>query len=63
MGTLVVGLPGNERELDALLRRCKQRCGSGGSRQQRVLFIQGDHRAALKSLLEGDGHRVKLAGS
>ncbi len=61
-GTLVVGLPGSDADLDAVLKRCKQRIGTGGTRQERVLVIQGDHREKLKALLEGDGHRVKLAG-
>lgn len=61
-GTLVVGLPGTEAELDAVLKRCKQRIGAGGTRQGRVLVIQGDHREKLRTLLEAEGHRVKLAG-
>jgi len=61
-GTLVVGLPGSEADLDAVLKRCKQRIGTGGTRQERVLVIQGDHREKLKALLEADGHKVKLAG-
>jgi translation initiation factor 1 (eIF-1/SUI1) len=61
-GTLVVGLPGSEAELDAALKRYKQRIGTGGTRQERVLVMQGDHREKLKGLLEADGHRVKLAG-
>ena len=61
-GTLVVGLPGSEADLDAVLKRCKQRIGTGGTRQARVLVIQGDHREKLKALLEADGHQVKLAG-
>ena len=61
-GTLVVGLPGSEADLDAVLKRCKKRIGTGGTRQERVLVIQGDHRDKLKALLEADGHKVKLAG-
>jgi translation initiation factor 1 len=61
-GTLVVGLPGSEADLDTLLRRCKQRIGTGGTRQGRILVIQGDHRETLLQLLESEGHRVKLAG-
>ena len=60
--TLVVGLPGTEAELDAALSRYKQRIGTGGSRQGRVLLVQGDHREKLRALLEADGHAVKLAG-
>ncbi len=61
-GTLVVGLPGSDSELDAILKRCKQRIGAGGTRQGRVLLVQGDHRDKLQALLEAEGHRVKLAG-
>ncbi len=61
-GTLVVGLPGSEAELDATLKRCKRRLGTGGTRQGRVLVIQGDQREKLLALLKADGHRVKLAG-
>ena len=59
---MVVGLPGSDSELDAILKRCKQRIGAGGTRQGRVLLIQGDHRDKLQALLEAEGHRVKLAG-
>ena len=61
-GTLIVGLPGSDSELDAILKRCKQRIGAGGTRQGRVLLVQGDHRDKLQALLEAEGHRVKLAG-
>ena len=46
----------------ALLKRCKRQLGTGGTRQDRVLVIQGDHRERLLELLESAGHRVKLAG-
>lgn len=61
-GTLVVGLPGSEADLDKVLKQCKQQLGTGGTRQDRVLVIQGDHRAKLQPLLEKLGHKVKLAG-
>ncbi|MDA1061520.1 MAG: translation initiation factor [Chloroflexi bacterium] len=61
-GTVVVGLPGSTAELDAILKRCKRRLGTGGTRQDRALLIQGDHREPLRVLLEADGHVVKLAG-
>ncbi|MBM3141243.1 MAG: stress response translation initiation inhibitor YciH, partial [Chloroflexi bacterium] len=61
-GTLVVGLRGSEAELDATLRRIKQQLGVGGTRQGRVLVVQGEHRERVRALLEADGHRVKLAG-
>ncbi len=60
--TLIHGLPGSDAELDGLLKRLKQVCGAGGSREGRVLVVQGDHRERLQADLEQRGHRVKLAG-
>ncbi|HEU4598109.1 MAG TPA: translation initiation factor [Solirubrobacterales bacterium] len=60
--TTITGLPGNEADLDALLKTLKQQCGAGGSRNGRTLEIQGDHRARLQPVLEAMGYRVKLAG-
>ena len=60
--TLVTGLPGGARELDALLKDLKQHCGAGGTREGSVLEIQGDHRERLDVRLVALGHRVKLAG-
>lgn len=60
--TTIHGLPGSDAELDGLLKRLKQVCGAGGSREGRVLVVQGDHRERLQADLEKLGHRVKLAG-
>ena len=60
--TLVTGLTGSARELDALLKDLKQHCGAGGTREGSVLEIQGDHRERLEARLAALGHRVKLAG-
>lgn len=60
--TTISGVPANEAELDALLKVLKQLCGAGGTREGRVLEIQGDHRGPVQTRLEALGHRVKLAG-
>ncbi len=60
--TTISGLPGSERELQALLTVLKQHCGAGGSRARAILELQGDHRERVQAKLEGLGHRVKLAG-
>ena len=60
--TLVTGLPGGARGLDALLKDLKQHCGAGGTRDGAVLEIQGDHRERIEARLVALGHRVKLAG-
>ena len=60
--TSITGLPGQEADLEALLKVLKQHCGAGGAREGTVLVIQGDHRERLQAKLEALGHRVKLAG-
>ena len=60
--TTISGLPGTEDDLDALLRVLKQHCGAGGSREGRILAVQGDHRERLQEKLAALGHKVKLAG-
>lgn len=60
--TTVTGLPGSTADLDALLKVLKQHCGAGGTREERALVVQGDHRERLVAKLESLGHRPKLAG-
>ena len=60
--TTITGLPGGEAELDALLKTLKQYCGAGGTREGRVLAIQGDQRERLMEKLAALGHKPRLAG-
>lgn len=60
--TTISGVPLSEAELKTLLKRLKQRCGTGGALKEGVLEIQGDHRDPIKQLLESEGFKVKLAG-
>ena len=49
-------------ELDALAKRLKTRCASGGTVRDGVIEIQGDHRDTLVPLLEAEGFTVKRVG-
>lgn len=60
--TIVAGLPGAERDLEAVLKVLKQLCGAGGTREGTNLEIQGDHRTRIEVKLVALGHRVKIAG-
>lgn len=60
--TTLTGIAKPEKELKDLLKQMKKVCGTGGSVKEGVLEIQGDHREALKTLLEKLGFTVKLAG-
>ena len=60
--TLIDGLPLQDDALLTLARQLKARCGTGGTVEEGVIEIQGDHRALLQGLLEAQGYKVKLAG-
>lgn len=60
--TTVSGIPLAEAELKQLAKKLKQRCGTGGSVKDGIVEIQGDQRELIKSMLEAEGFKVKLAG-
>ncbi|MDX1756554.1 MAG: translation initiation factor Sui1 [Marinobacter sp.] len=60
--TLVTGIPLAEKELKALAKTLKARCGTGGTVKDGVVEIQGDQRDVLVPLLEQKGWTVKRAG-
>ncbi|MCE8026774.1 MULTISPECIES: translation initiation factor Sui1 [Halomonadaceae] len=60
--TTISGIPLPADELKALAKTLKKRCGTGGSLQDGIIEIQGDHRELLKAELERQGFTVKLAG-
>lgn len=60
--TTITGINLPADELKPLAKRLKQMCGSGGTINDGVIEIQGDHRDALKTELERLGYKVKLAG-
>jgi len=60
--TLITGIPLAEKDLKALAKKLKARCGSGGTVRDGVIEIQGDHRDTLVPILEQAGYRVKRAG-
>ena len=60
--TAVFGFELDDLALKALVKDLKRHCGTGGSVKDRMIVIQGDHRDAVKGVLEGKGFRVKIAG-
>jgi len=60
--TLIKGLALNDKELKALAKTMKQKCGTGGAVKDGTIEIQGDQRELLKAFLEQLKYTVKLAG-
>ena len=62
LATLVSGLPGPERQLQALLKELKTACGAGGTVKDGVLELQGDHRDKVEAVLRARGIPSRRAG-
>lgn len=59
---VISGLDLEDTALNKLAAELKKKCGCGGSVKDGLIEIQGDKRDLLKSLLESQGYKVKLAG-
>ncbi len=57
--TVIDSLPRNRAFLDTLATELKRACGAGGTAGDDRIEIQGDHRPALRVLLERKGFRVR----
>lgn len=60
--TTISGVNLPDDELKQFAKRLKQLCGSGGTINDGIIEIQGDHRTAIKSELDRLGYKAKLAG-
>jgi len=60
--TLVKNLILSKADLKSLSKRLKQACGSGGTVNDGLIEIQGEHRKIIAETLEELGYRVKIAG-
>jgi len=60
--TLVSGLGLSDKDLKALAKELKKKCGTGGTIKDGVIEIQGEQRDKLVALLEGKGYTVKRVG-
>jgi translation initiation factor 1 len=60
--TLVTGLPGNGKEIEALGRELRTGCGTGGTTRDDTIELQGDHRNKVEAFLARRGLRSRRAG-
>ena len=54
--TLVKGFVGSDKDINALSKLLKQKCGVGGSVKDGEIIIQGDHRQRLVDILKKEGY-------
>jgi translation initiation factor 1 len=60
--TLIRGIALADKELKALAKKLKAKCGTGGTVKDGVIEIQGDQRDLLVTELSQQGYTVKRAG-
>jgi translation initiation factor 1 len=60
--TLIGGLPLAQKDLKALAKKLKAKCGTGGTVKEGVIEIQGDQRDLLVAELSQQGYTVKRSG-
>lgn len=60
--TLVKNLVLSEEDMNALARKIKQACGTGGTVKDGVIEIQGENREKIANVLLKLGYIVKLTG-
>ncbi len=58
----VKGLVGREEDLQALARRLKAACATGGTLKEGVILLQGDCIERAVAFLKAEGHHVKRSG-
>lgn len=59
---VITGIDADDATLTKIAADLKKKCGCGGAVKDGVIEIQGDKRDLIKSLLEAQGMKVKLAG-
>ena len=60
--TVVGGLRHDPATLEALLKKLKQQCGTGGTVKDGELEIQGDQRERVAAALAAIGYKIKHVG-
>lgn len=56
--TVITGFQGKTEDMEALGKKLKTHCGTGGSAKDGEIIVQGDQRAKVKAWLQKEGYKV-----
>ncbi len=57
--TLVAGFVGSAEDMEALGKKLKNHCGTGGSAKDGEIILQGDHREKARGWLQKNQYKTK----
>ena len=60
--TVITGFAHKLETLEALAKKLKSQCGSGGTVKDNTIEVQGEHTTKLVSLLKDKGYKAKISG-
>ena len=60
--TVITGFQSKTETLQALLKKLKSQCGTGGTLKDNEIEIQGDHKQKILEILKQLGYKAKISG-
>jgi translation initiation factor 1 len=62
IATIVSNFTGSEKDLEALGKQLKTKCGGGGTVKDGNIIVQGEHREKMMEYLSSLGYKTKRKG-
>jgi translation initiation factor 1 len=62
VATIIENFAGSDKDLEALGKLVKSKCGTGGTVKDRIILIQGEQRDKVIGILNSLGYKTKKKG-